>query len=321
MATDRILFATQSLAIGRFRCLPDDVRWRRENWIGPRHHVVFPARSVLIEQDGQGTVLADPNHVVLYDAGLTYHRELVSPDGDVATYVVVSEPLVRALLRETGDHAPRFGRPQVALAPEPLLRLQILVAAISRGSVDALEAEESALDILDAVLGPGEVTAAPGASNGAAAASGLPRPPRRVRTRDDHARLVLDTQRLLAQRFAEPLSLPAIGRLVGASPYHLARLFRAGTGRSLHEYREQIRLRHALERLATRQSTAGMASLGAEIGFGSHAHFDARFRRTFGRSPSEVRSAIAASRRPSGVHANLLDEMRTIATVEAQARP
>lgn len=307
MATDRLLFATESLAIGRFRCLPDDVRWRRENWIGPRHHVVFPARAVLIEQDGHRSVLADPNHVVLYDAGLTYHRELVSPDGDLATYVVVSEPLVRSLLRRPGDPAPRFGRPQAALAPEPLLRLQLLVAAIGRGAVDALEAEETALEILDAVLEPRDAAATPG--------------PSRRRTREDHARLVLDTKCLLARRFAEPLSLPEIGRLVGASPYHLARLFRAGTGRSLHEYREQIRLRHALERLGTRSPRAGMASLAAEIGFGSHAHFDTRFRRTFGRSPSEVRSAMAASRRPSAALSALVDETRTIAKVEAQAGP
>jgi AraC family transcriptional regulator len=307
MATDRILFATESLAIGRFRCLPDDVRWRRENWIGPRPHVVFPSRSVLIEQEGQRTVLADPNHVVLYDAGQTYHRELVSPDGDAATYVVVAERLVQVLLRGSGDAAPRFGRPEVALAPEPLLQLQLLVAAIGGGGVDALEAEESMLGILEAVLGPPDAVAA--------------RIPRRARTRDDHARLVLDTKRLVAQRFAEPLSLAQIGHVVGASPYHLSRMFRARTGRSLHEYREQIRLRHALDRLATRQATIGIASLAAESGFGSPAHFDARFRRTFGRSPREVRSAMAASRRPPAITAPLIEEMRTITKVEAQPRP
>jgi AraC-like DNA-binding protein len=306
MATERILLATETLALGRFRCPPEDVRWRRENWIGPRHHVVFPSRSVLIEQAGHDPILADANHVVLYDPGLTYHRELVSPDGDVATYLVASEALVRALLREGGDGMPRFGRPELAIAPEPLLQLQILVAGLVRGSVEPLEAEEIALEILDGILGAGGATES--RVTGAA--------PARQRTRTEHRRLVLDTRRLLAERFAESLSLSQIGRLVGASPYHLARLFREATGQSLNEYREQIRLRRALEQLTAAGRRSGMAVLAAQLGFGSHAYFDTRFRRTFGRTPAEVRGAIVGSRRPAAAAASLADELRTIAKVE-----
>jgi AraC-like DNA-binding protein len=307
MATDRILLATDSLAIGRFRCPPEDARWRRENWIGPRHHVVFPARSVLIEQDGREPVLADPNHVVLYDPGQTYHRALVSPDGDLATYVVVSEPLVQALLGVRGTGALQFGRPEVALAPEPLLRLQLLVGAIAAGSVDSLEAEEVALDILEAIIEG--VHAAPEAGSQAAA---------RARTRWEHRRLVLDAQRLLSERFAEPMSLAGIGRVVGASPFHLARVFRGATGQSLNDYREQIRLRRALERLTSPGDEPGVAFVAAVVGFGSHAHFDTRFRRTFGRAPREIRAAVRRSRRPAARGAAIRDELlelRTIAKV------
>ena len=308
MAIDRILFATTSLAIGRFRCPPDDARWQRENWIGPRHHVVFPSRSVLIEQDGHEPVLADANHVVLYDPGQTYHRELVSPDGDLATYLVVSEPLVRTLLGARGSDAPHFGRPEVTLAPEPLLRLQLLVRGVATGALEALEAEEVAFDILEGIARA--MHASPG---GPARARG------RARTRADHRRLVLDARRLLAERFAEPLSLAEIGRLVGASPYHLARMFRAATGQSLSDYREQIRLRRALERLTSPGREPGVAFLATEVGFGTHAHFDTRFRRTFGRTPREVRAAVRRSRRPNATGAairdDLRDELRTIAKV------
>ena len=297
MATERILLATESLAIGRVRCPPEDVRWRRANWIGPRHHVVFPARSVVIEQDGREPVLADANHVILYDPGQTYHRELVSPDGDLATYLVLSEPLVRSLLAAPGNQAPQFGRAELTLAPAPLLRLQLLVRAITAGSVDVLEAEEVALEILagivDGVRDEGSVDHA-----GAA----------RLRTRAEHRRVVLDARRLLAERHAEPLSIAQIGHAVGASPYHLARLFRAATGQSLHEYREQIRLRRALEQLTSPGRRPGVAFLAAEVGFGSHAHFDVRFRRTFGRAPRDV---------SVGIH----DELRTITKVGQQLQP
>ncbi len=306
MATERILLATDSLAIGRFRCPPDDVRWRRENWIGPRHHVVFPARSVLIEQDGHEPILADANHVVLYDPGQTYHRGLVSPDGDLATFLVVSEPLVRSLLGASDGRPPQFGRPELALAPEPLLRLQLLVSGIVAGTVDVLEAEETALNVLEGIV------------HGADGAPAAPaRRMARARTRNEHGRLVLDTRRLLAERFAESLSLAQIGRLVGASPFHLARLVRAATGQTLSEYREQIRLRRALEQLTSPGPGLGVASLAAEVGFGSHAHFDTRFRRTFGWAPRQVRAAVRRSRRPSATGAAIRDELRTIAKVGA----
>lgn len=313
MATDRILLATEALAIGRFRCPPEDARWRRENWIGPRHHVVFPARSVLIEQDGHEPILADANHVVLYDPGQTYHRELVSPDGDLATYLVVSEPLVRVLLAGRGGsgvlhgRAPQFGRTELAVAPEPYLRLQLLVSGIAAGSVETLEAEEVALAILESIMQ--EVRGGRGADGGR---------PARAHTRAEHQRLVLDTRRLFAERFAEPLALADIGRLVGSSPFHLARLFRAATGQSLNAYREQIRLRRALEELTTPGRGAGVAYLATDVGFATHAHFDSRFRRTFGRAPRDVRAAVRGSRRPVATGQAIRDELRTIAKVGAQ---
>jgi len=309
MATDRILLTTPSLAIGRFRCPPEDARWRQANWIGPRHHVVFPARSVIIEQDGHAPVVADPNHVVLYDPGRTYHRELVSPDGDLATYLVISEPLVRSLLGAGGrnDRAPQFGRPELMLAPEPLLRLQLLVRGIADGAVDVLEAELVALELLEGIVGGTDAPRGAGATGA-----------RRLRTRGEHDRLVLETRRLLAARFAESMSLADIGRFVGASPFHLARVFREATGQSISDYREQIRLRRALDELTTPGAALGVGFLATAMGFGSHAHFDTRFRRTFGRSPRDVRAAVRRSRRPAATGAAVRDELRTIAKVDVQ---
>ena len=99
---------------------------------------------------------------------------------------------------------------------------------------------------------------------------------------------------------------------MGSSPFHLARLFRASTGWSLHGYREQIRLRGALELLTERRAPGGLAWLAAEFGFASHAYFDDRFRRTFGRSPSHVRAAAAAAAHPDALRESLIDELRTI---------
>jgi AraC family transcriptional regulator len=284
VATRQILLDTGSIAIGRFVCPPGDLRWSRENWIGPQHHVVFPARSVVIEQAGRRPIVANPNRVMLYDADRTYRRELLSPDGDIATYVALGPELVRQIVGAGEDEPPpRFARSSSWLASDALLGVSLLVSALEDGRVDALVVEETLLGLLAGVISdqppsPHRQRRSPGS---------------RAATRRDHHDLVHDTERLLSRRFAEPLSLTAIARIVGSSPYHLARVFRAVTGQSLHAYREQIRLRLALDRLTSPTPGASLAVLASELGFASHSHLDARFRRTFGRTPAAVRSAAA----------------------------
>jgi AraC-like DNA-binding protein len=70
------------------------------------------------------------------------------------------------------------------------------------------------------------------------------------------------------------------------SPYHLARLFRAATGFSVHGYLVQLRLRLGLDRLDGRSEEIG--EVGRVLGFGTHSHFTASFRRAFGLTPSAL---------------------------------
>lgn len=62
--------------------------------------------------------------------------------------------------------------------------------------------------------------------------------------------LVEAARDVIARRFTGDLSLSEIAREVDSSVFHLARTFKARTGFSLHAYRNQLRLRAALERLA-----------------------------------------------------------------------
>ena len=284
MATRQILLDTGSIAIGRFVCPPGDLRWSRENWIGPQHHVVFPARSVVIEQAGRRPIVANPNRVMLYDADRTYRRELLSPDGDLATYVTLGPDLVRQIVGADEEEAPpRFARSSSWLGSAALLQVRLLVSALEHGRVDALVVEETLLLLLAGVISDQPRS---GRRRGRGPGS-------RAATRRAHDDLVHDTERLLSRRFAEQLSLTAVARVVGSSPYHLARVFRAMTGHSLHAYREQIRLRLALDGLTSPTPNASLAVLASELGFSSHSHLDARFRRTFGRTPAAVRSEAA----------------------------
>ena len=66
-----------------------------------------------------------------------------------------------------------------------------------------------------------------------------------LRHRDHLADLVHRAQDLLDARFAEPLPLDELARLLGVSPRTLTRRFRAATGRTPLRYQQELRLERA----------------------------------------------------------------------------
>jgi AraC family transcriptional regulator len=102
-------------------------------------------------------------------------------------------------------------------------------------------------------------------------------------------RYVEDAKIILQERFREKLRLDDVARSLYVSTFHLCRLFKEETGLPIHQYLNRLRLREALKPVL-----AGHADLGAlaqELGFSSHSHFTAAFRKEFGMSPREVRRA------------------------------
>jgi AraC-like DNA-binding protein len=99
--------------------------------------------------------------------------------------------------------------------------------------------------------------------------------------------VVEDAKALLSARYNERLTLEELGRAVNVSPFHLARSFRRHTGYTLHEYRTQLRLRAALDRLAA--GDEDLVVIARAVGYSSHSHLTATFRRVFGLPPSRLR--------------------------------
>jgi AraC family transcriptional regulator len=112
---------------------------------------------------------------------------------------------------------------------------------------------------------------------------------RRDGTEADHADRVEAVKTYLASRMSERVTLNDVARAVGASPFHLARLFQQRTGAPVHRYLMCLRLRASLERLA--DGANDLTALALELGFSSHSHFTDSFRREFGCAPSDVRRA------------------------------
>jgi AraC-like DNA-binding protein len=258
------LYRSPVVSLGTFWCAPDDVRWKQDNFVGEVAHVVFPARPVWIAADGEDRALAGPNHAVFLNAGGVFRRERFKDHGDLNHFMVVTDATMQEWLRDA-----RFPHPVGKLLPRPYITVRTIARAL-RYDADALAVEERLL-----ALGHATVRGAFGVEE---------RPGRRSHRTPP---AVEDAEALLTERFTEHLTLDEIGRAVNVSPFHLARSFRRHTGYTLHEYRTHLRLRAALERLAT--GDEDVAVIARAVGFSSHSHLTASFHRAFGVPPSRVR--------------------------------
>lgn len=93
--------------------------------------------------------------------------------------------------------------------------------------------------------------------------------------------------------FAEPTSLADLSRAAGVSMFHACRVFRRATGAGLHDFRRELRLRHALALLV--DGRAPIADVAASTGFASQSHLTNRFRERFGVTPARARAGALSS--------------------------
>lgn len=278
---DRIVFETPTVRVGAFRCAPSHPSFADSGPIRD-HCFVFPRTAVVIQHTDGRPFTADPTVVTLYNRGQEYRRRLISPDGDRCDWYAVSPDIVREAVADYDPAASNDERRPIRFTfarteAETYWLQRRLFSGITRSAaVDAWAVEESVFELLDRVF---------------AAAYGRRRPqsPASKRTNRD---VVHATTTLLGRRFADALTLTSIARDVGTSVFHLCRRFKRATGLTLHEYRDQLRLRTALERLET--GNGSLTDVALDLGYSSHSHFTANFRRAFGAMPSQARRAVRA---------------------------
>lgn len=101
---------------------------------------------------------------------------------------------------------------------------------------------------------------------------------------------VRDLQRLAdhwRDRIADDLSLADLAALVGLSPYHFARAFKASMGIPPHRYQMTLRVERAKDLLAT--TGLSITEIAHACGFASSQHMATVFRRIVGATPSDYR--------------------------------
>lgn len=274
---DVVVFASPLVTVGRWRCPVENPIFFDS---GPASHALFafPREGVWIQHEGGAPFVADANTVTYYNKGQEYRRQPLSHRGDLCEWFAIAP---EALVGTLSAHEPAaIERPHQPFRfthgpsdPDSYLRQRMVFQHVSaEPNADRLYVEEAVLSIL------GHVSRLAYARQGARA--------RRARPRGE-VDLVEAARDVIARRFKDNLSLADIATEVESSVFHLARVFKAGTGFSLHAYRNQLRLRAALERLGERD--VELIDIALDLGFSSHSHFTETFRRSFGRTPSAVR--------------------------------
>jgi AraC family transcriptional regulator len=280
----RLLFESLELAVGEFHCPPHDRRWREENCTEEGHVLAFPGPPVVIQHAGREPVVASRNEVVLYNRDQSYRRQLLDPSGDHCVFVVVAPRVLSELsvALGSGQDADRvaFSSRLGPVEASTFLLQRAAVGALRAGSADRLQVEEMLYRVVSDAARVGFRT------------SGRQRPRTRRGTRAARTVIVEETKALLARRLAERISLSEIAREVLVSPFHLVRTFRERTGFGVHQYRDHLRLRLALDRLL--DGDVPLAALALELGYSSHSHFTDSFHRVFGLPPSAVRASPRA---------------------------
>ena len=233
--------------------------------------IIVPRRGVFILNHQGAAIVADPNTALVFGMGDTYQISHPVEGGDQCTVLVFRPELLEDAL---GSVKTRYGTIQAATQ----LSMHILTHGMATGVIDQLEAEESAILILNALAT--DFRSAPSLSW--------------QQVSEPQKQRVEEVRALLASQPTEPWHLDSLARTVYCSPFHLARQFRAITDESIARYLLRLRLALALDRLA--QGEADLARLAVELGFAHHSHFSARFRSVFGTTPTAVRNMLTQRR-------------------------
>lgn len=250
---------------GSWRCTPDREVFHEVNVSGRDALAVFPVYPVRVCEVGRRPFVANRNVAVLRNPGAAYRLNALVPEGDACMWVAIDRAWLLALLGPTIEDRLEtpFLESRRLLSADSWLAQHVAFRLIETG--DGLGVPEALTALLEQTLLAPALLASGG--------------------RD----IVRAAEELLSTRFAEHLTLSEIAAEVGCTRWHLARVFRSMVGVTMHRYRDQLRLRAALDRL--RDPSQSLASLAYELGYSSHSHLSARFRATFGVGPSAVRDA------------------------------
>lgn len=277
---DQPVRVTPLVTVGEFRCTVDHPRFEDSGRIR-QDCFVFPRLAVAIEHEHQTPFVANAAVATFYNAGQAYRRLPISVDGDHCDWFGVTRELANDVLSGVDPQvSDRVNGPftwtRSLVEPAGYLHERDFMRRLRSGArIDDAEIEEQVVWWLAGFARRANRRVEP-------------KPTRAImtqRTRNG----VHDVERMLSTHSHEAWSLTDLARVSGLSVFHLCRAFRKQTGQTIHQYREALRLRTALDEL--QQSRRPVTDIALDAGFSSHSHFTAAFHRAFGCTPSAARTS------------------------------
>ena len=276
----RVLFESLGISVVDFQCHAHVAADGAEE-PNPTHSIVLVRRGVFRRTQQRETVLADPNHVLLFNAAEPYRYAHPLPGGDACTILTVDTDRALELV---GRHAPvdaeyperPFRRGHGLSSPRTVWLHWEFLNLIARGA-GRLALEDALAEL---------------ANEAVACVYGAPVPSRRASPSTQRRRrdLVETVKLMISERLERPPSLTELADVLDCSPYHLSHTFHGTAGLSLRRYLRRLRARVAAERLAAGASR--LTPLALDLGYADHSHFTNSFRREWGVSPSTFRSRL-----------------------------
>jgi AraC-like DNA-binding protein len=234
-------------------------------------HLVFPYRGAYVRHVGREDAVAEANQVVFFNQTESYRISHPVAGGDACLSISINETVLRELcpsehLRSGSELA--FRHPRLRIDPSAQMLVALLRHKLARKVAESLEAETLAITLVRRSLG--EHT------------SHVARSSRGQQKLVDRAKLVLSSD--LSRRF----TLAEIAGEVGVSPVYLTQVFQQVEAVPLYRYQLRLRLAKALDLLSEYDD---LTTLSLHLGFSSHSHFSAAFKKLYGRTPREFQSA------------------------------
>lgn len=271
---ETLLFRSALVKVGSFECGVDDPCWHRADRLD-NDVFVLPQHPLWIRRNAGHYRFAEPGAILMHRAGSTLEKRCSSESGE-RTYWFGVHPnvFVEALQR----HALSTRQMGGALIVEPRFRyrLALFLRQLECGPADQLAVEEEVLTLFFEIC---EMRA----SRGQRSKSSRRQTDNRQCLLVDKARAYLDAH------LSESVGLETVAAEVGASLYHLCRVFRRQTGMTMHAYRTQQRLGCVVDRLVGGRS-GNLADLALDTGFASHSHLSRVFQKALGIPPSSIRA-------------------------------
>ncbi len=268
------MLTTRTVAVWDVMC-PGHIRQLADEECATSTHLIFPYRGVYVHHVGSRHTVVEASQVLFINEDEPY-RVSHPIDGGDSTLSIRVEPETLVELAPARYQHPRgraaFDRSGVRADTRTQQLAATVRQRLHRGAVDVLEAEELTLELVRHTLGEKSWSAPNGHGAG----------PRRLA---DRVKLLLSSD--LGRRW----TLSEAAKSVGVSPVYLTQAFKRVEDVPLYRYHLRLRLARALDLLADYDD---LTDLALDLGFTSHSHFTAAFRKVYGMTPSAFQRSIRA---------------------------